>query len=95
MSGMNIEVIARVYYTVHLTDEDVELVKDWIKSKDKLDLPSSDMRDNICAAVQELYEEGEIDLYGDGKETESDFETEEINWSDFEDKEPEDILGIE
>lgn len=94
MSGMDVEVIGRVYYTVHLTEEDVELVRDWIKSKDEFSLPSYNMRDNICAAVQELYEEGKIDLYRNGKSTESDFETEEINWSEFEDRSPDDILGI-
>lgn len=91
--GMDIEVVGRTCYTVHLTDEDVEKAKKYIKDHED-DLPSFDMKENICWAVQQLSSECEIELYSDGKATESDFNTEEINWSEFEERTPEEILGI-
>lgn len=89
--GMDIEVVGKKYYTVHLSDEDVSKVKLWIKSH-KDELPSFDMEKNICAAVAELSSNGEIELYSDDKATESFFMTEEINWSEFEEKLVEEIL---
>lgn len=89
--GMDIEVVGKTYYTVHLTDEDVEKVKKWIKNHED-DLPSSNMKDNICEAVRALSADCKIDLYSDNKATESDFCTEEINWSEYEDKTVEEIL---
>ena len=90
--GMNIEVIGKTYYTVHLNDEDVEKVKQWIKDHED-DLPSFDMRENICAAVMDLHCDCQIDLYSDDKATESDFSTEEINWSEYEERMAEEILS--
>jgi hypothetical protein len=89
--GMNIEVIGKTYYTVHLNDEDVKKVKQWIKDHED-DLPSVDMKENICAAVMDLHCDCQIDLYSDDKATESDFSTEEINWSEYEDRTAEEIL---
>ena len=89
--GMKIEVIATTWYTVHLSDEDVEKVKQWIKDHEN-DLPSFDMKENISEAVHELYVNGEISFYEYGKYTESDFNTEDVRWSEFEKREPEDIL---
>lgn len=91
--GMDIEVVGRTWYTVHLTDEDVEKVKNYIKEHQK-DLPSFDMDKNICWAVGQLANKCEIELYSDGKAVESDFDTEEINWSEYEERTPEEILGI-
>lgn len=90
--GMEIEVIGTTYYTVHLDDEDVKKVKQWIKDHEE-DLPSFDMKKNICAAVMDLYQDGQIDLYSDNKATESDFSTEEINWSEYEERMAEEILS--
>lgn len=90
--GMEIEVIGKTYYTVHLDDEDVKKVKQWIKDNEE-DLPSFDMKENICAAVMDLYSDGQIDLYSDDKATESDFSTEEINWSEYEERMAEEILS--
>ncbi len=90
--GMNIEVVGRTWYTVHMTDEDVTQVKQWIKDH-KDNLPSFDMEKNVCAAVAELFSNGEINLYLDGKATESDFCTEDIQWSEFEDRTAEEILN--
>ena len=91
---MKIEVVAKTTYTVHLTDEDVEKVKEWISQKtSENDLPSFNMEYNIRAAIYDLQSKGEISLYDDGKCTETDFSTESIEWSEFEEKEPEDILN--
>lgn len=89
--GMDIEVIGKTYYTVHLNNEDVKKVKQWIKNHED-DLPSLDMEENICAAIMDLYSDGQIDLYSDDKSTESDFSTERINWSEYEDRTAEEIL---
>lgn len=72
--GMDIEVIGMTWYTVHLSDEDVEKVKQWLENR-KDDLSSFDPKENIS--------------------TESDFNTEEIRWSEFEEREPEEIFGEE
>ena len=90
--GMEIEVIGKTYYTIHLDDEDVKKVKQWIKDHEE-DLPSFDMKENICVAVMDLYQDGQIDLYSDDKATESDFSTEEINWSEYEERMAEEILS--
>lgn len=89
---MKIEVVARVTYTVHLSEDDVNKVKQYLKDNED-DLPyfSSDEK-NVCYAVEQLYSQGEISLYDDGKATESDFSTEEFSWSGFEDKTVEEIL---
>ena len=90
--GMCIEVEGRTIYTVNLTNEDVELVKQWIK-KHEDDLPYFDMKENIMYAVRRLYELGEISFYEKNKAVESDFYTEATNWSEFEEREPEEILS--
>ena len=90
--GMDIEVVGKTFYTVHLTNEDVDKVKKYIKDH-KDNLPSFDMEKNICWAVGQLYSECEIDLYSDGKANESDFCTDEVNWSEFEDRTAEEILN--
>ena len=50
-------------------------------------------KDAIAKAVEILYENDEINLYDSA--TESDFLTDEIKWSEFEERKPEEILGIE
>lgn len=89
--GMDIEVVAKITYTVHLTDEDMVKVKKFL-DENKDELPSFEDEENICYAVSKLYEMGEISLYDDGKATESYFSTEEFSWSEFEDKSPKEIL---
>lgn len=91
---MNIEVVGKVYYTVNLTDEDVEKVKGWINNH-KDDLPSFNMNENICEAVMDLYQNGQLELYSENKSTISDFQTEEVNWFEFEEKTAEEILEID
>ena len=50
------------------------------------------MKKNVSEAVYELYANGEISFYDDGKYAESDFNTEDVRWSEFEKREPEEIL---
>lgn len=89
--GMDIEVVNKVYYTVHLTDKDVEKVKQWLKDHED-DLPSYKIEENICAAVMELSSNCEIELFSNNKATESDSCTERIVWSEFEERTAEEIL---
>lgn len=89
--GMKIEVEATIIYTVHLTDEDMVKVKKWIKEHEE-ELPCFKMEDNIAWAVARLYEEDEISLYDDGKADESDFYTDKVRWSEFEEREAKEIL---
>lgn len=89
--GMLIEVEGRTIYTVELSDEDVDKVKQYIKEHEE-DLPSFNMEDNIAHAVAQLHNEDQISFYDDGKATESDFFTEKVSWSEFEEREAEDIL---
>ncbi len=91
--GMCIEAEGKTIYTIHLTDEDIKLVKQWIDEHED-DLPSFDMKENIAYAVRKLYDNGKISLYDKDKATESDFYTEGISWSEFEEREPEEILNI-
>ncbi len=89
--GMCIEAEGKTIYTIHLTDEDVRLVKRWIDEHEE-DLPSFDMKENMMYAVRRLYELGKISFYEKNKAVESDFYTEAVNWSEFEEREPEEIL---
>ena len=57
---MKIEVKAVTYYTVELTEEDVEKIKDKL-SKDYF------YKTDISDVIFELYKSGEISLYDDGK----------------------------
>lgn len=90
--GMDIKVVGRTCYTVCLTDEDIQKIKQYIKDHED-NLPSFDMKKNFCWAVSQLSSDCQIDLYSDDKATESDFITEEIEWSEFEDRTVEEILS--
>lgn len=90
--GMKIEVTANVTYTVNLSDEDVIKVREYMTNHTN---PSGTLisKQNVCHAIWELYNDGEISLYDDGKAVESDFSTEEINWSEFEEKTVQDMFN--
>lgn len=88
---MCIEVVAKTWYTIELTDEDVEKVKQYIKDHED-NLKSYSAENKIRVAISELRSHCKIELFGAGKETESDFLVEEINWSEFEERSAEDIL---
>ena len=96
MNGMDIEVVGRTYYTVHLTEEDVEKIRQYIETHSD-NLLHSNPEDNICEVAMALYIRGEIDFFDDDKCTESDFVTDEVNWSEFEERSAEEILagGVE
>lgn len=86
-----VEAVATVYYTCSLSDEDGQKVLIYIKDNPK-EFEFMSGKKKIIQAVQELYENDEIDLYQFSLE--SDFSTEEIRWSEFEDKTAEEILNI-
>ena len=85
-----IEAVATVYYTCLLSDEDGKKVLDYIKENPK-EFEFMSCKQKIIKAAEKLYEEDEIDLYQFSDE--SDFSTEEIKWSEFEDRTAEEILN--
>lgn len=97
--GMDIEVIERTWYTVHLTDEDVKKVKKFMKDHEDA-LPHGKTRiedrqqENFCWAVYRLANYGEIELYSDGKATKDISVMNEINWSENEERMVDEILGF-
>lgn len=88
---LKVEVIGRICYTCELSDEDEKKVVDYIKDNPE-EFEFMTEKESIVAAVDILYNDNEIDLYGNA--TESDYSTEEINWSEFEECSAEEILGI-
>lgn len=88
---MDIEVLATTTYTVHLNNEDLQKVRKWIKEHPD-DLYVFDVKEKIVKAIYELDIDGEISLYDKGKCIENDVCTQEVNWSEFEEREPEEIL---
>lgn len=87
---LKIEAVATVTYTCELSDEDEEKVVKYIKDNpDEFEFMTD--KESILAAVDILYNDSKLDLYDDS--VESDFSTEEINWSEFEDKSAKEILN--
>lgn len=87
---LKIEAVATVTYTCVLSDEDEEKVVKYIKDNpDEFEFMTD--KESILAAVNILYNDNKLDLYDDS--VESDFSTEEINWSEFEDKSAKEILN--
>lgn len=88
---LKVEAVGTIYYTCELSDEDEEKVVGYIKDNpEEFDYMDED---TIMEAVRILWDKGEIELYENA--IESDYMTEEINWSEFEDRSPEEILGID
>lgn len=85
-----IEAVATVYYTCSLSDEDGQKVIDYIKNNPKTFEFMTD-KEKIVKAVEILYCECEIELYENA--VESDFNTEKIDWSEFEEQTAEEILN--
>lgn len=84
-----IEAVATVYYTCSLSDEDGQKVLNYIKENpEEFEFMSN--KKKILKAVEKLSDDCEIELYDDS--TESDFSTDELRWSEFEDKTEEEIL---
>lgn len=86
-----VEAVATVYYTCSLSDGDGQKVLDYIKQNPEEFRFMSD-RKKILKAVEILSNNCDIELYDDS--VESDFSTEELRWSEFEERTPEEILGI-
>ena len=85
-----IEAVATVYYTCSLSEEDSQKVINYIKENPgKFDFMSD--KDKIIRAVNILSSDCEIELYDDA--VENDFNTDEIKWSEFEERTAEEILG--
>lgn len=88
---LKVEAVGTIYYTCELSDEDEEKVVRYIKDNpEEFDYMDED---TIMEAVRILWGKGEIELYENA--IESDYMTDEINWSEFEDRSPEEILGID
>lgn len=88
-----IEVVENVYNTVYISDEDEQKIKDYIKlNSEEFKYMGNDRK--ICKAVWDLYYDGDIDIFN-GDNVVSDTNVEEINWSGFEKRSAEEILGIE
>lgn len=85
-----IEAVATVYYTCSLSDEDSQKVLDYIKENPE-EFEFMDDKDKIVKAVEILSSNCEIDLYDDC--IDSDFNTDQIRWSEFEERTAEEILG--
>ena len=87
---LKIKAVATVTYTCELSDEDEEKVVKYIKDNpDEFEFMTD--KESILAAVNILYNDSKLDLYDDS--VKSDFSTEEINWSEFEDKSAKEILN--
>lgn len=92
MEGLKLQVEATVVYTVTLTEEDMDLVKQYISDNCDKDMMDIFAKENILDAVNELLCDDRISLYDDGKAVESDFYTNDISWSNYEERSPEEIL---
>lgn len=88
----SVEAVATIYYTCTLSDEDGQKVLDYIKENPEEFEFMSDKK-KILKAVEILSNNCDIELYDDS--VESDFSTEELRWSEFEDRTPEEILNGE
>ena len=87
-----VEAVGTIYYTCELSDEDEEKVVNYIKDNPE-EFEYMDNDEAIVEAVRILCGNSEIELYNNA--TESDYSTEYINWSEFEDRSAEEILGID
>ena len=88
---LKVEVIETVYHTATLSDEDEEKVLAYIKSNPEK-FEYMDAEEKITKAVWDLYfEENAINIYKNTVDSEA--ETEAINWSEFEERSADEILG--
>lgn len=84
-----VEAVATVYYTCSLSDEDGQKVLNYIKENPE-EFEFMLVKEKIIKAVEKLYDNSEINIYDDS--VESDFTTEKIIWSEFEERTAEEIL---
>ena len=88
---LKIEAVGRIYYTCELSDEDEKKVINYIKDNPE-EFEFMDSENAIILAVGLLYEDGKIELYKNA--IESDYLTEKIDWSEFEERSADEILTI-
>ena len=85
-----VEVVQTQYLTCTLSDEDERKVLGYIKNNpDKFEYMTN--KRAITKAVGDLYYDCQIELFDSF--VESDCSVDEINWSEFEEREPEEIVG--
>ena len=84
-----IEAVQTVYNTCTISDEDEQKVLDYIKCNEEEFRFMYD-KERIIKAVEELYNDGDIELYGDYVESEC--STDEIKRSEFEERTAGEIL---
>lgn len=89
---LKVEVVGTIYYTCELSDEDEEKVINYIKDSPE-EFEYMDSEEAIVDAVNILWCNNKIKLYDNA--IESDYSTEYISWSEFEDRSAEEILGID
>lgn len=86
---LKVEVVGKIYYTCTFTDEEEKKIVEYIKDNPE-DFKFMSNKQKILNAIEALWGKDELDLY---KNTvESDYQTAEINWSEFEQKTPAQIL---
>ena len=88
---LKVEVIGRICYTCELSDEDEKKVINYIKDNPE-EFEFMDGEEAITSAINILYGDSKIELYKNA--IESDYSTEEINWSEFEERSADEILTI-
>ncbi len=86
---LKIEAIASVTCTCELTDKEEQKVLKYINDNQE-EFEYMTAKEKIIKAVEKLYSDNQIGLYENS--VESDFNTDEIRWSEFEEKDAEDIL---
>lgn len=86
---LKVEVIGRICYTCELSDEDEKKVINYIKDNPE-EFEFMDGEEAITSAINILYGDSKIELYKNA--IESDYSTEEINWSEFEERSADKIL---
>lgn len=88
---LKVEVVGKIYYTCELSNEDEKKVMNYIKDNPE-EFEFMDNEKAIILAVNLLYEDGKIELYKNA--IESDYVTEKIDWSEFEERSADEILTI-
>ena len=88
---LKVEVVGRIYYTCELSNEDEKKVINYIKDNPE-EFEFMDNEKAIILAVSLLYEDGKIELYKNA--IESDYSTEKIDWSEFEERSADEILIV-
>lgn len=83
-----IEAVGCTVYTCTISDEDEKKIKQYIKDHEE-EMECMDDEEKIIKAIAEC----DIDLYNNA--VESDFWTDEIKWSEYEERTAEEILKTE